>query len=123
MDHLALDLGGRESQLCLRAPDGTILEERRLATKSVGKLFERPAARIIMETCTEAFAIADLAVAKGHEVRVVPAGLARKLGVGARGLKNDQRDARALSEVSTRIDLPPCMCPRTGRGTPSLSVE
>jgi transposase len=42
----------------------------------------------------------------GHEVRVVPATLVRTLGVGARGLKNDQRDARTLSEVSCRIDLP-----------------
>jgi transposase len=36
----------------------------------------------------------------------VPATLVRQLGVGERGLKNDQRDARKLSEVSTRIDLP-----------------
>jgi transposase len=42
----------------------------------------------------------------GHEVRVVPSTLARSLGVGARGLKTDRRDARALSEVSCRIDLP-----------------
>jgi transposase len=28
------------------------------------------------------------------------------LGVGARGVKTDKRDARVLSEVSTRIDLP-----------------
>jgi transposase len=106
MDHLALDLGGRESQLCVRAPDGTILEERRVSTRKVKSLFERPPARVIVETCAEAFAIADLALASGHQVRVVPAGLARRLGVGAHGVKNDQRDARALSEASCRIDLP-----------------
>lgn len=121
MDHLALDLGGRESQLCLRAPDGTILEERRLSTKSVGKLFERPPARVIVETCAEAFAIADLALAKGHQVRVVPAGLSRRLGIGARGLKNDQRDARALSEASCAIDLPSVHVPsHWSRQTKSL---
>jgi transposase len=32
--------------------------------------------------------------------------LVRSLGVGARGVKTDERDAQALSEVSTRIDLP-----------------
>jgi transposase len=53
-----------------------------------------------------AFRIADAAVAAGHEVRVVPATLVKTLGVGARGVKNDQRDARVLSEVSSRIDLP-----------------
>jgi transposase len=39
-------------------------------------------------------------------VRVVAATLVRALGVGARGIKTDLRDARTLSEVSTRIDLP-----------------
>ena len=32
--------------------------------------------------------------------------LVRALGVGQRGLKNDERDARTLSEASCRIDLP-----------------
>jgi transposase len=42
----------------------------------------------------------------GHDVRVVAATLVRSLGVGQRGLKNDARDARTLSEASCRIDLP-----------------
>jgi transposase len=42
----------------------------------------------------------------GHEVRVVPATLVRSLGVGARRIKTDRRDAHVLSEVSCRIDLP-----------------
>jgi transposase len=61
---------------------------------------------VIVETSAEAFGIADAAVAAGHEVRIVPAHLVRTLGVGARGIKTDKRDARALSEVSCRIDLP-----------------
>ena len=32
--------------------------------------------------------------------------MVRVLGVGERGIKTDERDARKLSEVSTRIDLP-----------------
>src|SRR5262249_55830784 len=48
----------------------------------------------------------DAALAVGHDVRVVPATLVRSLGVGARRLKTDQRDAGILSEVSCRIDLP-----------------
>jgi transposase len=55
---------------------------------------------------SEAFFIADAAFAHGHEVRVVAATLVRQLGIGERGVKTDQRDARKLSEVSTRIDLP-----------------
>ena len=60
----------------------------------------------MVETCSEAFGIADAALGIGHEVRVVPGTLVRSLGVGARRLKTDRRDAQVLSEVSCRIDLP-----------------
>jgi transposase len=49
----------------------------------------------------------------GHDVRVVAATLVRALGVGQRGLKNDQRDARTLSEASCRIELPSVHIPST----------
>jgi transposase len=107
MNHVAIDLGGKESQICTRGADGTILEEKRHATKSLAALMKRwPPSRVIVETSVEAFPIAEAAKAAGHEVRVVPATLVKTLGVGARGIKTDQRDARALSEVSCRIDLP-----------------
>ncbi len=107
MQHVAIDLGGRESQICVRASDGKILEERRYPTRSLDRLMSRwPQSRVIVETSAEAFRVADAAKAAGHEVRVVPATLVKTLGVGARGIKTDQRDARTLSEVSCRIDLP-----------------
>lgn len=107
MQHVAIDLGGRESQVCVRAPDGTIVEEKRYPTRLLDKLMSRwPQSRVIVETSAEAFRVADAAKAAGHEVRVVPATLVKTLGVGARGIKTDQRDARTLSEVSCRIDLP-----------------
>jgi transposase len=107
MEHLAIDLGGRESQICVRSSDGQIVDERRCRTAALpAYLATRPPSRVVVETCSEAFGIADAALAAGHEVRVVPSTLARSLGVGARRLKSDRRDARALSEVSCRIDLP-----------------
>jgi transposase len=107
MEHLAIDLGGKESQICVRGSDGQIVEERRCRTAALpAYLAIRPRSRVVIETCSEAFGIADAALLAGHEVRVVPSTLARSLGVGARGLKTDRRDARALSEVSCRIDLP-----------------
>ena len=30
MNHVAIDLGGKESQICIRQPDGTIVEERKV---------------------------------------------------------------------------------------------
>jgi transposase len=107
MEHIAIDLGGRESQICVRAGDGTILEETRFVTARLRDyLGGRSRARVILETSAEAFRVADFALELGHEVRVVPSSLVPSLGVGSGGVKTDRRDARILSEVSTRIDLP-----------------
>lgn len=113
MDHVAIDLGGRESQICVRRPDGTVVEQRRLRTGELpAYLRGRPTSRVIVETCSEAFWVADAAQAAGHQIRVVPATLAPTLGIGARRLKTDRRDAQVLSEVSCRIDLPSVHIPR-----------
>src|SRR5215468_2255802 len=106
MEHLAIDLGGKESQICVRDAREQILDERKVPTKRLGEyLAKRPHSRVILETSAEAFAVADLARHAGHDVRVVPATLAPSLGVGARGIKTDRRDAQVLSEVSCRVEL------------------
>src|SRR5436309_8649632 len=103
MEHVAIDLGGRVSQICVRSEDAAIIQEGRWPTDQLKQyLKRRPKSRVIVETCAEAFAVADTALELGHEVRVVPAALVRALGVGERRTKNDQRDARKLSEVSCR---------------------
>lgn len=113
MDHVAIDLGKTKSQICRRSEDGTIVKEGPFPTVELGGLMKDWAAsRVVVETCAEAFAVADAAQAHGHQVRVVPATLVKTLGVGARGVKNDRRDAQVLSEVSTRIDLPSVHIPR-----------
>lgn len=107
MNHVAIDLGSKESQVCIRRADGEILEETRHPTRKLGQWMKSwEPSRVILETSAEAFAIADQALAAGHEVRVVAATLVKMIGVGARGIKTDVRDARVLSEVSCRIDLP-----------------
>jgi len=106
VQHVAIDLGGRESQICVRDASERILEEKRHPTKKLGEyLAKQPPSRVILETSAEAFAVADLALLAGHEVRVVPSMLAPSLGIGARGIKTDRRDAQVLSEVSCRVDL------------------
>jgi transposase len=107
MQHVAIDLGGRESQVCIRNEAGKIVQETKVATRKLAAFFkQQPSSRVVLETCAEAFRVADLALERGHEVRVVPATLVRSLGVGARSTKTDRRDAQVLSEVSCRIDLP-----------------
>jgi len=106
MDHIAIDLGSRQSQVCVRKSSGEVLQEQKLPNALLPQLFDCPPATVVMETCSEAFAVADLARSKGHQVRVVPATLVRALGVGQRGIKTDRRDAQVLSEASCRMDLP-----------------
>jgi transposase len=107
VEHVAIDLGGSQSQICIRDSEGEMLVERRCRTRDLPEyLARRPPSRVIVETCAEAFYVADAALAVGHQVRVVPATLVRSLGVGSRGVKTDRRDAQVLSEISCRIDLP-----------------
>src|SRR3569833_663762 len=112
LQHLAIDLGGKESQICVRDAKEKILEERRRLTMRLGEyLAKQPPSRVILETSAEAFAVADLARHAGHDVRVVPATLAPRLGIGARGIKTDRRDAQVLSEASCRVELRPVHIP------------
>lgn len=114
MEHCAIDLGGRKSQICVRSGDGQILFEGKFDTVALPDFLRQlPSSRVILETAAEAFRVADAAKQAGHQVRVVPATLVRKLGVGARKTKTDRRDARALSEVSCQIDLPSVHIPST----------
>jgi transposase len=107
MNHVAIDLGGSKSQVCIRAEDGTILREQLVKTRELpGFLKTLPTSVVVMETCSESYAIAEAAKVAGHQVRVVAATLVQQLGVGHRGVKTDRRDAQALSAASCRIELP-----------------
>jgi transposase len=106
MNHVAIDLGGRKSQICIRDKKGAILDERAELTAALEQFLRgQPPSIVVLETCSEAFHVADLARVAGHKPIVVPATLVRSLGVGARGIKNDRRDAQILSQVSCRVDL------------------
>lgn len=106
MEHIAIDLGGTKSQICIRDVKGDVVLERPILTKQLRSfLKQREPSRVVLETCAEAFWVSDLAREAGHEVRVVPATVVGALGVGSRRTKTDRRDAQILSEVSTRIDL------------------
>jgi len=108
MNHVAVDLGSRQSQLCVRSPDGQIQQERKVENAQLrSALAALSESRVVLETSSEAFAVADLALAAGHQVNIVPSGLARNLGVGQRGIKTDKRDAQNLSMASCRMETLP----------------
>lgn len=90
--------GRSGSQICVRSEGSEIVEEKRVVTSALGKgLRRRAPSRVIVETCAEAFSVAEDALELGHEVRVVPATLVRTLGVGARKTKTTRR-MRGFSE-------------------------
>ena len=95
MDHIAIDLGGRESRICVCDERENIVEERWWTSQLGDYLEQRPAGQVVMETSAESFAVAETARQMGHDVRVVPATLVKSLGVGARRVKTDRKDAEA----------------------------
>ena len=83
MDHIGIDLGSHDSRVCIRHESGDIIQEMRCRTGERERLLRnRAAARVVLETCTEAFRIATVAGRYGHEVRIVAATLVRSLGAG-----------------------------------------
>lgn len=107
MNHIALDLGGRKTQVCIRDQVGTIVQEFSCATEEVVRRLPAEPGRVIVETCAEAFSVADELEERGFSAVVVPSVLAPQLGVGHRRLKTDIRDARVLSELSCRLEQIP----------------
>lgn len=108
MNHVAVDLGARKSQYCVRAPDGQVVSEGKVETRTLRGFFGTlEKSRVVLETCSEAFTVAGYASSAGHEVSVVPSTLAPSLGVGHRGVKTDKRDAQNLSLASCRMDRLP----------------
>jgi transposase len=122
VNHVAIDLGSKASQICIRRADGTIAQQGKLPTKELAAHFATwEPSRIVMETSAESFAVADSALAAGHQVRVVPSTLVRLLGIGERGIKNDQVDAQRLSKASWQTDVPSVHIPsKTAREIKSL---
>jgi hypothetical protein len=106
MEHIGIDLGSKDSQICVRSADGEIVGEWRWRRQTRHLPAGSASRSGDPGDLHRGFRIAALAQRAGHDVRVVAATLVRSLGVGHRGLKNDVRDARVLSEASCRMDLP-----------------
>ncbi len=52
MEHIGIDLGSRDSQVCVRNSAGEIVEEARRPTRELGPwLATRPSARVILFRC------------------------------------------------------------------------
>ncbi len=101
MDTIGLDLHKRESQLSIKAEDGTIAERRIVTSRDrfTAVLGNRPRARILLEASTESEWVARHLEALGHEVIVADPNYAPMYATRSRRVKTDKRDARTLMDA------------------------
>ena len=101
MDHIGIDVHKRESQICILAAGGELIE-RRIRTEPerfAAVLGARPRARIVIEASTDSEWVARCLEALGHEVVVADPNFAPMYATRTRKVKTDRRDARALAEA------------------------
>jgi transposase len=107
MEHIGIDLGARHSHIVVMTEAQVSLRTKLETKKLLSWLEHREPSRVVMEACTQSPAIARASLAAGHETIVVPGSLVRTLGVGARGIKTDDRDAEVLARASVRNEQLP----------------
>src|SRR5258706_5599377 len=116
MEHIGIDLGATHSHLVIVSSEGGAPSGLRLPTGQLSQwLSSHPPSRVVMEACTQSPAVARASVAAKHETLVIPGNLVRALGVGARGIKTDDRDAEVLAQASLRNSELPSVHQRSER--------
>ena len=101
MDHIGIDVHKRESQICILAEGGELIEQRiRTEPERVtAVLGDRPRARIVIEASTDSEWVARCLESLGHEVIVADPNFAPMYATRTRKVKTDRRDARALADA------------------------
>ena len=101
MDHIGIDVHKRESQLCILADGGELIEQR-IRTEPerfAAVLGARPQARIVIEASTDSEWVARCLESLGHDVIVADPNFAPMYATRTRKVKTDRRDARALADA------------------------
>jgi transposase len=103
MEYGAIDLHTKDSEIRIVSEDGTVVLERRLATRPerLAAVFEtRTPLRVLLETGTESEWVARALEGWGHTVVVADPNYAPMYGVRTRRIKTDRRDVAALAEAN-----------------------
>lgn len=105
MEHIGIDLGARHSHIVIMTSSTEVSLRTKVETARLPDwLKNRATSRVVMEACTQSPAIARASLAAGHHTVVVPGNIVRALGVGARGIKTDDRDAEVLARAAVRSE-------------------
>jgi transposase len=105
--HIGIDLAKTHSNVVVLSSEGSELGRSKVRTCELGGWLGRQkqgdeVVRVVMETCTQSLYVARAAQQAGLETVVIPGHVIRALGVGARGIKTDDRDAEVLARASVR---------------------
>src|SRR5262249_49374076 len=95
MDHIGIDLHKKDSQICILAESGELIE-RRIRTdphRFAELLGERAPACILLEASTESEWVARCLEGLGHDVVVADPNFAPMYATRTRKVKTDRRDA------------------------------
>src|SRR6266545_1669814 len=101
MDYVGIDVHKKDSQICIVAEGGELIERRvRTEVGRLADMFEkRPHARILIEASTDSEWVARCLEGLGHEVVVADPNFAPMYAARRRTVKTDRRDARALANA------------------------
>jgi len=103
MEYGAIDFHTKHSQIRIVTADGTVVVERRIATRAdqfAGVFGGRDRMRILLESSTESEWVATGLEGLGHEVIVADPNFAAMYGSRTRRIKTDRRDVAALAEAN-----------------------
>ncbi|WP_162780397.1 IS110 family transposase, partial [Escherichia coli] len=101
---------------------GELLERGAIRTgEMVGWLKRLEPSRVVMEACTQSPLMSRLA-GRNHQAVVISSTLVRALGVGARGIKTDERDAEVLAKASLRNETLPSVHMRSEQATHQRAI-
>src|SRR5262245_46656662 len=97
MDHIGIDVHKRESQICILAEGGELIEQRIRTepARFAAVLGGRARAPILLEASTDSEWVARCLEGLGHEVIVADPNFAPMYATRTRKVKTDRRDARA----------------------------
>jgi transposase len=101
MDHIGIDVHKKESQICVLAEGGELIEQR-IRTEPerfAAVLGQRPHARILIEASTDSQWVARCLEGLGREVIVADPNFDPMYATRTRRVKTDRRDARALLDA------------------------
>src|SRR3989304_1731250 len=97
MDHIGIDVHKKDSQICILAEGGELIEQR-IRTELecfAAVLGARPRARIVIEASTDSEWVARCLEGLGHEVVVADPNFAPMYATRTRKVKTDRRGAPA----------------------------